>query len=95
MENDLRLYPIEEGLEDDIIDYINGKELDENELVSPLKPIVRIATEEDTEIYFYQKYTHNLLKTYLSYVPLSFVGITQKFLLLFLYSQNILVYLHM
>ena len=24
MENDLRLYPIEEGLEDDIIDYING-----------------------------------------------------------------------
>lgn len=31
MENDLRLYPIEEGLEDDIIDYINGKELSENE----------------------------------------------------------------
>ena len=27
MENDLRLYPIEEGLEDEIIDYINGKEL--------------------------------------------------------------------
>ena len=31
MENDLRLYPIEEGLEDDIIDYINGKELSEME----------------------------------------------------------------
>ena len=31
MENDLRLYPIEEGLEDEIIDYINGKELSENE----------------------------------------------------------------
>ena len=31
MENDLRLYPIEEGLEDDIIDYINGKELNDNE----------------------------------------------------------------
>ena len=31
MENDLRLYPIEEGLEDDIIDYINGKELSKNE----------------------------------------------------------------
>ena len=31
MENDLRLYPIEEGLEDDIIDYINGKELSDNE----------------------------------------------------------------
>ena len=29
MENDLRLYPIEEGLEDEIIDYINGKELSE------------------------------------------------------------------
>ena len=27
MKNDLRLYPIEEDLEDDIIDYINGKEL--------------------------------------------------------------------
>ena len=31
MENELRLYPIEEGLEDDLIDYINGKELNENE----------------------------------------------------------------
>ena len=31
MENDLKLYPIEEGLEDDIIDYINGKELSEME----------------------------------------------------------------
>ena len=31
MENDLRLYPIEEDLEDDIIDYINGKELSEME----------------------------------------------------------------
>ena len=31
MENDLRLYPIEEGLEDDIINYINGKELSETE----------------------------------------------------------------
>ncbi|AMK15943.1 hypothetical protein [Methanobrevibacter olleyae] len=31
MENDLRLYPIEEGLEDDIIDFINEKELNENE----------------------------------------------------------------
>ena len=31
MENDLRLYPIEEGLEDDIIDYINEKELSKNE----------------------------------------------------------------
>ena len=32
MEDDLRLYPIEEGLEDDIIDYINGKELSDNEM---------------------------------------------------------------
>ncbi len=31
MENDLRLYPIEDGLEDDIIDYIDGKELSEFE----------------------------------------------------------------
>lgn len=31
MENDLRLYPIEEGLEDDIIDFINEKELNDNE----------------------------------------------------------------
>ena len=31
MENELRLYPIEEGLEDDVIDYISGKELSDNE----------------------------------------------------------------
>lgn len=31
MEDDLRFYPIEEGLEDDIIDFINGKELSEQE----------------------------------------------------------------
>ncbi len=31
MENELRLYPIEEGLENDIIDYINGKKLSKEE----------------------------------------------------------------
>ena len=31
MENELRLYPIEEGLENDVIDYISGKELSDNE----------------------------------------------------------------
>ena len=34
---------------------VGPKELDENELVSPLKPIVRIATEEDTKIYLENK----------------------------------------
>ena len=30
---------------------VGPKEIDESELVSPLKPIIRIATEEDTKIY--------------------------------------------
>ncbi|WP_250673438.1 stage 0 sporulation family protein [Paraclostridium ghonii] len=34
---------------------VGPKELDESELVSPLKPIVRIATEEDTNIYLENK----------------------------------------
>lgn len=34
---------------------VGPKELDESELVSPLKPIVRIATEEDTKIYLENK----------------------------------------
>ncbi|MEF9992126.1 MAG: PSP1 domain-containing protein [Paraclostridium sp.] len=34
---------------------VGPKELDESELVSPLKPIVRIANEEDTKIYLENK----------------------------------------
>src|SRR5574344_2216358 len=30
---------------------VGKKEIDEESLVSPLKPIIRIATEEDTKIY--------------------------------------------
>ncbi|RDY25364.1 stage 0 sporulation protein [Romboutsia weinsteinii] len=30
---------------------VGPKEIEENELVSPLKPIIRVATEEDTKIY--------------------------------------------
>ena len=30
---------------------VGPKEIDENKLVSPLKPIIRIATDEDTKIY--------------------------------------------
>ena len=31
MENELRLYPIEEGLEDEVIDNISGTELSDNQ----------------------------------------------------------------
>ena len=30
---------------------VGGKEISEEELVSPLKPIIRIATEEDKKVY--------------------------------------------
>ena len=45
MENDLRLYPIEEGLEDEIIDYINGKELSENEKSFPKFNQLSVSSE--------------------------------------------------
>ena len=31
------------------------KEIDESELVSPLKPIIRIATDEDRQVYLENK----------------------------------------
>ena len=44
MENDLRLYPIEDGLEDDIIDFINGGVLSDFE---------RLDLENRIEEFFY------------------------------------------
>ena len=34
---------------------VGPKEIEEEELISPLKPIIRIATEEDTQIYLENK----------------------------------------
>ena len=34
---------------------VGPKEIEEQELVSPLKPIIRVATEEDTQIYLENK----------------------------------------
>ena len=34
---------------------VGSKEIDESELVSPLKPIIRIATDEDRQVYLENK----------------------------------------
>ena len=52
---------------------VGGKEISEEELVSPLKPIIRIATEEDKKVYNENKEKAKETFVSVSYTHLPFV----------------------